>query len=187
MNNLLFIWVEGASDARFFDAVLKPFFLKAYRRVEIRTYANLKRVKFEQILLGLEAMNADFIVVADIDQEPCVTSKKRYVQARIKGIADAQIRVVIQEIESWYLAGLDQTDAEQLGLPALDKTDTITKEHLIALIPEAFDSKIDFMMELLKHFSAATAIQKNASFRYFVMKHNIEIATKENSATAERI
>jgi len=176
MKKLLFIWVEGGSDARFFDIVLKQYFEKIYQRVIVRTYANLKRVKFEQILLGLQAMGADFIVVADIDQERCVTSKKQYVQTRIKGIDADRIRVVIQEIESWYLAGLDETDAGKCGIPVLDRTDTITKEQFIAMMPDQFDSRIDFMMELLKHFSCAEAVHKNNSFRYFIAKHQLRIA-----------
>jgi hypothetical protein len=181
MTKFLFIWVEGGSDARFFDAVFKPLLEKTYRRVEVRTYANLKRVKFEQILLGLQAMDADFIVVADIDQEPCVTSKKQYVRTRIQGIASERIRVVIQEIESWYLAGLNEASARHLGLPVLDRTDAVTKDRFIAMMPDAFDSRIDFMMEILKHFSSATAMQKNDSFRYFVSKHKLELTTKDEA------
>jgi hypothetical protein len=180
MERFLFIWVEGGSDARLFEAVFKPLFEKKYRRVEIRTYANLKREAFQKILLGMQSMEADFIVVADIDQEPCITSKKKYVQTRIKGIEDEWIRVVIQEIESWYLAGVNESSASLLGLPVLNRTDTVTKEQFIAMMPEQYDSRIDFMMEILKTFSIATAMEKNDSFRYFVSKHKLEFIHAEN-------
>ena len=160
MTGILFIWVEGGSDARFFEAVFKPLFRAFYRRVEIRAYANLKRVKFQQILQGIEAMSGDYIVVADIDEEPCVTAKKIFVRKRIPHLDDTRIRVVIREIESWYLAGLNRPSAEQLDLPDMDRTDEITKEMFAALMPEKFTSRIDFMMEILKLYSLETAMQK---------------------------
>ncbi len=183
MTGLLFIWVEGGSDARFFEAVLKPLFRQFYRRVEIRAYANLKRVKFQQILQGIEAMEGDYIVVADIDEEPCVTAKKFYVRQRIHSLDDARIRVVIREIESWYLAGLDRQSADNLSLPDLEKTDNVTKEMFAALMPEKFTSRIDFMMEILKLYSLETAMQKNDSIRYFVHKHRLAPTGQQ---TAER-
>lgn len=175
MGKILFIWVEGGSDARFFHAVFKPLFERSYRRVEIRAYANLKRDKFEKILQGLQAIDADYLVVADIDRETCVTAKKKYVQSRIRVVPPELIRVVIEEIESWYLAGMDETLAQSLGVALPERTDTITKEDFIALMPESFDSRIDFMMEVLKSFSPAQAEKKNASFRYFVAKHRLEL------------
>lgn len=37
-----------------------------------------------------------------------------------------------------------------------------------------FGSKIDFVLEILKHFSIEIANQKNRSFRYFLEKYNCE-------------
>ncbi len=37
MPRKLFVWVEGASDARFFEAVLRPLLEKKYNSVEVRT------------------------------------------------------------------------------------------------------------------------------------------------------
>ena len=183
MKRILFIWVEGGSDARFFEAVMKPLFERIYKRVEIRTYANLKRVTFARILQGLRAIAADFIVVADIDEEPCVTFKKNYVRSRIRDVDldPDQIRVVIHEIESWYLAGLEAQSSKELGIPLFDRTDAITKEQFIALVPEAFDSRIDFMMEILKAFSPAIAMRKNDSFRYFFTKYHFDAETENLS------
>lgn len=182
MGKILFIWVEGGSDARFFHAVFKPLFERRYRRVEIRAYANLKRDKFEKILQGLQAIDADIIVVADIDRETCVTAKKKYVQSRIRVVPPEWIRVVIEEIESWYLAGMDEAVSQSLGIALPDRTDTITKEDFIALMPESFDSRIDFMMEILKDFSPAQAAKKNESFKYFVAKHHFELDTAARPA-----
>ena len=78
--------------------------------------------------------------------------------------------IVVKEIEGWYLAGLDDESCEELGLRPFRSTDDITKEHFNNLIPNKFDSRIDFMIEILKRFSFETAKQKNKSFSYFMLK-----------------
>jgi len=175
MKRKLFIWVEGGSDARFFEAVLKPLLEKKYNRVEVRTYATLKKSKVVNLLRGIRASDNDYILVADIDQEPCVTAKKQRLLDRFRPIDDGRIRIVIKEIESWYLAGLDDAASSILGLPDLETTDTVTKEDFNVLMPERFDSRIDFMMEILKYFSMNIALKKNRSFAYFTFRQRLKI------------
>jgi hypothetical protein len=77
------------------------------------------------------------------------------------------------EIESWYYAGLTVETLQKLGLPSLPSTDGLTKEDFNALIPPSFDSRIDFMFEILKSFSFETATRKNQSFHDFVSRYRI--------------
>jgi len=177
MRRKLFIWVEGGSDARFFEAVFKSLLEKRYNRVEIRTYATLKKSKVVNLLRGILASDNDYILVADIDQEPCVTAKKQRLLDRFRPVDTGRIRVVIKEIESWYLAGLDDAACFVLGLPAMDRTDAVTKEDFNLLIPDRFDSRIDFMMELLKYFSLRIALKKNRSFAYFTSRQRLKVGT----------
>ena len=60
--------------------------------------------------------------------------------------------------------------AKNLGIKKKipDTTDTVTKEQFYNLMPKKFDSKIDFMREILKNFSIEIAKKKNKSFKYFV-------------------
>ncbi len=177
MARKLFIWVEGGSDARFFEAVLKPLLEKKYRRVDVRTYATLKKSKVINILRGIQAGGNDYLLVADNDQQPCVTAKKQVIKERFPNVDGERIRVVIQEIESWYLAGLDGPGLSALGLPDMERTDSITKEDFNFLMPERFDSRIDFMMEILKFFSTRVAGRKNRSFAYFMSKQGLDAGT----------
>ena len=52
--------------------------------------------------------------------------------------------------------------------PTLASTDELTKEDFNRLIPRRFDSRIDFMFEILKSFSIETAARRNNSFDFFV-------------------
>ncbi len=186
MGRKLFVWVEGGSDARFFEAVLKPLLEKKYNRVEVRTYATIKKIKVINLLKGIRAAGLDYILVADIDREPSVAAKKAFIKERFRNVDEERIQIVIQEIESWYLAGLDAVSSSLLGLPNFETTDLITKEDFIDLIPERFDSRIDFMMEILKHYSTQVAVGKNRSFCYFTARHRLGPGAASRAAEKDR-
>ncbi len=119
-------------------------------------------------------MKADYIIAADINDSPCVTYKKEAIKTRrIKNITNENIVVVIKEIESWYIAGLDESGMSKLGLFYDQKTDDLNKEQFNRLIPNKFISKIEFMQEILKYFKIKTAAMNNKSFNYFLWKFHI--------------
>jgi hypothetical protein len=136
----LFIWVEGADDQRFFEQVVKPLFEQKYDWVEVRTYAKHSGEYITKFIRSIKAMEADYIFVADIDSAPCITARKERLQETYKNVDEDKTLVVIQEIESWYLAGLNDANAKRLGLPVFNATDSITKEQFDPLIPKRFDS-----------------------------------------------
>lgn len=145
-------------------------FRHRYDVVEVRQYAQLKKHKLEKLLLSLEEIGADALVIADIDFHPCVTSKKNWIRYRFPNISPERFVVVIQEIESWYLAGLTTNSSRRMGVPPIKATNQITKEIFIGLKPRNL-TKLSFMLEILKHYSLHTARQKNVSFKYFLNKH----------------
>ncbi len=166
----LFILVEGLDDARFFDKIIKPIFEKKYNEVMLFQYAQRKKEKVDAFLKSIKAMG-DYFYVKDINDAPCVTAKKQKIQDKLN-IDKDRIVVVIEEIESWYLAGLDNAGSKKLGMRPLVTTSHIAKEQFDNLRPKKFDSRIDFMLEILKRFSIKTAKDKNRSFRYFLQKHD---------------
>ena len=168
----LFVWVEGEDDVRFFDKIMKPKFQKMYDFIETRRFAALKREKVHNFLRSIKAMNADYIYVTDINDTPCVTAKKQEIKSKISNIDKDRIMVVIKEIEGWYLAGLKDHDVYKYNINPFRNTDDITKEQFSSLIPKNFDSRIDFMLEVLKSYSIEIAMQRNKSFRYFIEKFN---------------
>jgi len=168
----LFFLVEGDDDERFFERIVKPEFEKKYDTVQLWKYAQVKNTKVDNFLKSIKAMGAEYIFVVDINSAPCVKSKKQEIQNKFKNADIDRIIVVIKEIESWYLAGLDTKSSKELKIPSFKVTDNITKEKFNNLIPKSFDSKIDFMLEIMRWFSIEIAKQKNISFRYFLGKHN---------------
>jgi hypothetical protein len=153
---------------------MKPLFLAHYDDIEIIPYASIKRVKVNSFLKSMNQMHNDYLLVADIDTERSVRDKKQLLYHWYSNISGGNIVIVIMEIESWYYAGCPDTVLQRFGLPVLPSTDGLTKEDFNTLIPPSFDSRIDFMFEILKSFSPATAARRNRSFRYFFDRYHLE-------------
>jgi hypothetical protein len=174
MKRRLFIMVEGQDDVRFFGRIIKPIFAPRYDSVEIIPYACTKREKVNRFLESVSQMKNDYIFVADIDFEHSVRDKKQILYYRFNSIDGKSIVIVIKEIESWYYAGISGNLARELGVSDTSSTDDLTKEDFNRLIPRRFDSRIDFMFEILKSFSMETAARKNHSFDFFASRYNLQ-------------
>lgn len=114
-------------------------------------------------------MDADYIFFSDNDSSPCVVAKKEKVQSVYGRCATERIQVVVEEIESWYLAGLSEEKHSEWKLSNKRDTDALTKKQFDALIPGKF-TRTDFMVEVLKYFSIQTARRNNQSFERFCTK-----------------
>ena len=168
---MLFVLVEGDDDERFFESVIKPLLEGIYISVRLWKYAQQNTKKIDSLLTSVKAMGGECIFMADINTAPCVTAKKERIRAQLRNVTEDRIVVVIKEIESWYVAGIDARNSQKLGIRFWQTTDEVTKEHFDNSIPKKFDSRIDFMVEILKCFSIETAKRKNRSFSYFLQKY----------------
>lgn len=94
--------------------------------------------------------------------------KKNIIQSKIDPSIDREKIVVVKaEIESWYLAGISQSDAKKLNIIFHANTENINKEKFESMMHHRFVSNTDFMMEILKCYSIDTAKKQNPSFKYF--------------------
>ena len=76
-SKLLYFFVEGADDERFFENIIKPEFEKKHYVVKIYKHSQKQNNKIEKFLNGIKAMGSDYIYVTDIDHTSCITSKKK--------------------------------------------------------------------------------------------------------------
>ncbi len=165
----LFIFVEGTEDELFFESIIKPLFTERYSDVRIWEYSqeNLKRRR--NFIRSIQAMQADYLYVTDINNAVCVTAKKESI---VEGIGPEKDRiiVVVREIEGWYLAGISTEKAKKLGIQDFRETNEITKEQFNRLIPEEIGSRLVFMQNILKEYNIEIAKEKNKSLRHFLQK-----------------
>jgi len=102
------VLLEGPDDVRFFDAILRPILRRKYDYVQTWQYAGEKRERINNYLRAIKAMKADSLFFKDINTSPCVAAKKETIQKVYRKVIEpANVFIVVLEIESWYLAGLD--------------------------------------------------------------------------------
>ena len=163
----LFILIEGNDDERFIEEIIKPVFENYYDYVKPWKYAQIEQKLIKSFLKSIKAMKADYIYVQDIEG-PCVTARKEKIKDKYgELIENGRIGIVIKEIESWYLGGLNDNDARKLTGRRFRTTDDIIKEQFNKFVTYKFESRLDFMIEILKFFSIDVAKRKNKSFKYF--------------------
>jgi hypothetical protein len=175
-NNLLYVFVEGDDDKRFFENILKPILSKIFSSIPIE-YSGLTQKKVNEFIKSIQSMKADYLFLHDLDYNPCITQCKLKIKLKFNTLDEEKLIIIDKEIESWYLAGLDEVKSKQLGLVHLKTTDDLTKEKFNELIPAKYrSSRIDFMIEILKHYSIKIAKRKNKSFTYFSERHDPQVA-----------
>jgi hypothetical protein len=170
MYRQMWIFVEGKRDREFADRVLRPLLERQYDHVDTWVYAQEPHDRTVEFLRSLRSMKADYLFLADIDDSPCVTAKKEALATRYHGAIEAANAIVVaREIESWYLAGVDDAACRELAIASPSSTDDMTKEQFIRLVPRRFnDSAVDFMAELLRGFRIDLARGRNRSFCYLM-------------------
>jgi len=174
----LFIFVEGPSDEKLINEVVKPVLEKRLGErdgsVVVRQYAHLRKETMNSLLAGIEADGHDYLLFADIESARCVTARKEALQQKFSKLDLQKVIVVVRLIEGWYLGGLDVKGARTLKVAVPQRTDRLTKEEFNTLRPKNFKSGTTFMTTILKYFDVETAKRKNTSFSYFAEKYLAE-------------
>lgn len=164
---ILYVLLEGDDDKRFIDSIVIPRIAKAYNSIQVVKYSQMKDEKLIAYITSIRAMKgAEYLILTDIDYEPCVTRKKEKLIQKYKAAEIERVIVVKKEIESWYLAGLSSENTKRLRINSACDNKETTKETFDNLIPRTFLNRTDFMMELLKCYAFESAQIKNDSFRY---------------------
>lgn len=162
-NNMeyFFIFVEGSDDERFVNSVLKE------ENVKIIKYAKEKKEYINNYIKSIKSMtNCDYIVICDIDSKSLI-QKKNEIVLQFPACEKEKIIVSIAEIESWYIAGVDEATSKLMKIKYIYYTEDITKEKFDQMIPKKMD-RINFMIEILKKFNLGEAILRNNSLNIFI-------------------
>ncbi len=167
---LLFIFLEGNDDQRFFEGILMPLLLKKYSVIKFWQYSRQKQEKTADFVKSIKSMNADYIFARDLNSAPCITTKKEEMTGKFNHLTEDKIIVVVKEIESWYLAGLDDNASKKVRIrKKIRPENNITKEKFNQLIPKNM-SRIGFMLKILENYEVEIARENNTSFEYFLNK-----------------
>jgi len=169
MNNC-FIFVEGYYDYVFLENILIPFLMES-KQINVIPIPYQQKNK-NKINKKIKASSfQDYFFLTDLDSQvyPCISSRKEKRLHEYDNLDFSKIIIVKEEIESWYLAGIDTslTQFNKWDIP--QSTDDITKEDFDGMLEEnLIDSKIDFIKELSKNYNFDLAVKRNNSFKYFL-------------------
>ena len=166
----LCLLVEGPDDKRFCTEVLLPIFQTIYDYVYICAYGQQKSSKTVGLIRSIDSMSADYLLLGDIDERPCVTVTKEELNTQFSVLSSDRVIVVRREIEAWYLAGLHEPALRDLGLARVRNIDEVTKEEFDRLVGGRVNHT-STMVEILERYDVEVARQRSPSFRYFWQKH----------------
>lgn len=180
---ILFIFVEGVDDKRFIESVIVPFIQEKgkYSLIKPIEYAVKSSQELRKFIQTISHQtNQNYILLCDMDSNG---NKNATIKNRVEKIIEKygqvldknKIVVVKEEIESWYYAGITNAKLEELGLPILPNTETLTKEEFERMKPKMFITDNDFMVEILKEYVLELGQEKNASLNYFIGKLETDV------------
>lgn len=165
MSNLysvLYVFVEGLDDERFFA----HYFSVRNINIKIIKYRNMNRRELSNLLRSFKRNGRNkYVFVVDGDH---VSIEERIEKALKKYPDCSRERLIVsqEEIESWYLAGLNHEQSDRLKVKYIKNTDDLTKEKFESMVPSRLDC-IRFKIEILKVFDIDEAKNRNHSFCAF--------------------
>ena len=164
---MIYIFVEGADDERFFSNYF------AGKAIKIIQYAKMEKKAINGLIKSLSGKNIDFIFTADSDGK---TVEEKIEQIADKyGVDQSTVYIVQYEIESWYLAGINDCETRKYGMKYYSCTDEITKEKFNSMCPKKLSS-LTFKIEILKKYDFDLAKERNKTFKCFAVKNEREQA-----------
>ena len=174
MYKRLTIFLEGSHEIILFENKIKPLFENEYHDVHLFEYGGDQYIgnckEISEYIHVIEKMNASeensdyhYIFLTDGDQYPSVKQRIEKIMKHIT-LNEDKIHVVVTEIESWYLGGLDDISNKKYGLKNFQNTDSITKNAFEMMIPKKYKrSSTAFRKIIANDFSIDTAKNKNKS------------------------
>lgn len=154
MNNC-FVFVEGYYDTIFIETILIPHILENnpmniipipyQQKTDKKINKDIKTYSFQ-----------DYLFLTDLDSHtyPCITSRKEERKKEYNNLDCSKIIIVKEEIESWFLAGIDSSLKQFKNWKIPENTETITKEDFdLMLKKNSVNSKIEFIKEIAKHYN----------------------------------
>lgn len=169
--NKLFVYVEGEHDMIFVDSILSDY-LRNNKSIELFPipYAKKPPKTMNKDIKSKSKHNYLFLSDLDNKQFPCITARKENRFNKYDYLDFSNIIIVKEEIESWYLAGIDSSSNKFKGLEIPDNTEAIDKETFDEMMKGIFEFKRDCLKEIAKGYDFELAKSRNSSFKYFLDK-----------------
>ena len=163
---MIVVFVEGFDDKTFIESIFKE--------VNIKTvpYANSKITKVDGILKTYKETQTKYIFLADLDNKTPQKRKKELL-SKYKNLIESNIFFSIQEIESWYLAGISDIYIKRYSVKDkfLNDTSDITKEKFNSIIkPKKDEDNQIVKARICDGYDLEKGLLRNVSLKIFYEK-----------------
>ena len=170
----LYVFIEGYYDQIFVENILSLFLLKEKSIIVYSIpYAQKNKKLINKEIKSKSKSNHYYVLLTDLDSSEynCITHRKKYMLNFYSNLEWDKTFIVKEEIESWFIAGLDTSLSQFKNFKVPDKTDFITKEDFDLMIENNSNLvKEDFLLELSHYYDIDLAMKRNTSFNYFINK-----------------
>lgn len=169
---LLYVLCEGDDDQQFIERVVEPRLSYAEHEVKYFQYAEYSAKEVRGLIRSIDGMrsdglDADYLFFRDFDRAPCKQLRFEDIDRQYDElISRDRTFLVVQMIESWYVAGLENQHPLSMLDDAPPQTDDLVKQDFKNLMGED-TNRTDVLQEILKHFDVERARYKNRSFEHF--------------------
>ncbi len=169
MPKYLFVLLEGEDDERFISKIIKPLLQKNYTDVKLWKYARKKKEKINSFIKSVNSMGAEYIFLSDSDEFSEPDMKTRKLVERMPFLEKNCISIIVKEIESWYLAGINNNTHKKLklGKKIPSSTESVSKEMFDNMLNTSF-TRVESMIEILNSYDSELAMKRNNSFNKFI-------------------
>jgi hypothetical protein len=183
MQKKLYLFIEGEWDKVFFETFLDEYLRKEYNFEEIIYFEFAEdlnpRAKLRELVR--EQRQVNFLLCPDLDSK---YDEIKRIQ-KLKKLADGEFKVefeqiknksfvIVQKIESWYLAGFNETFCNKKGITFYMDTEMTTKGTFEKIAKQLKKAPLRLRDELTRtyrnNFDIDEAKKRNQSFRKFFEK-----------------
>lgn len=162
---MLYILVEGLDDKRFFENAIGHKLKEKHENIFIWEYAGKKKSQIDAFINSIRAMGKKLVFVADKDEGTQEKAIKKQLRTHPK-LRRAELTLVVTEIESWYLSGVDEESTTiKLKKKIPKDTSKITKEQFENYFMRY--SRAEAMIKISSEFCFERAVSRNTSFKRF--------------------
>lgn len=177
-KKILYIFVEGPDDEKFINAFIKDMncLTQQYKTIKCIRYGegwNASKIN-QYIDKTIQELGHDYIFLADADfgaGVDCFPHRKENLSKIYKLTDINKIWIVVEEIESWFLAGFDEQFCKKEKLDFKKKTEKVTKEVFDKIDKnkkkKSHNQLIDFLIRKKSYFSYSEVTNRNESLARF--------------------
>ena len=175
MKKKYYFFYEGDDDLRYIERIIYPLIAKKGFEPESINQYGRRRIIIAKYIKSLNS--EEYLYLKDLDWYPCITKRKESVENDLSKLVDLnKIIIVIKEIESWYLAGVDEKTLRNLGVkPSNIKkivkcTDTIDCHQFNEFFPSR-TPRVVIMDSILDNYNLDIAKKRNKSLNYLLQNY----------------